>query len=158
MFKQLNVKDSNTAESIMKLQRASYKIEAELIGYDEIPPLQETLSDLQTSTETFYGYFLNNDLVGLISFKVSHHILDIHRMAVHPNYFRKGIANNLLHFIESLNNNRIRSIIVSTGKENKPAINLYLKNNYTKKSDIKIGKGTYMTVFEKNLYENFGMH
>lgn len=138
MFKQLNVKDTNTAESIMKLQRASYKIEAKLIGYDEIPPLQETVSDLQTSTETFYGYFLHNNLVWIISFRVSHHILDIHRMAVHPNYFRKGIADNLLRFIESLNNNGIRSIIVSTGKENRPAINLHLKNNYTKKVILRL--------------------
>lgn len=138
MFKQLNVKDTNTAESIMKLQRASYKIEAKLIGYDEIPPLQETVSDLQTSTETFYGYFLHNNLVGIISFRVSHHILDIHRMAVYPNYFRKGIADNLLRFIESLNNNGIRSIIVSTGKENRPAINLHLKNNYTKKVILRL--------------------
>ena len=36
-------------------------------------------------------------------------------------------------------------------KRNLPAINLYLKNGYNKKSDIEIGSGIYITEFEEKL-------
>ena len=59
-----------------------------------------------------------------------------------------GIAGKLINFIEGLESN-INKIIVSTGKENLPAVNLYLKNGYEKKNDIEISKGIYITEFEK---------
>jgi len=61
-----------------------------------------------------------------------------------------GIANNLINFIEGLENN-INKVVVSTGKENLPAVNLYLKNGYKKEKDIEISKGMYITEFEKNM-------
>lgn len=152
MIKHLNIKDTNIAETVLKIQKAAYKIEAERIGYDKIPPLQESLSELQASNEIFYGYYLDNILVGLLSFKVKDYILDIHRMAVHPTFFRRGIANSFLQFIEK-NKYGAKKIIVSTGKENTPAIHLYLKNGYIKIGESEISKGIYLTNFEKNLYK-----
>lgn len=61
-----------------------------------------------------------------------------------------GVANNLIDFIERFENN-IKKIIVCTGKENLPAVNLYLKNGYKEKKDIKISEDIYITEFEKVL-------
>lgn len=150
MIKRLNLKDIETVNRIMDLQRDSYKIEAQLIGFYEIPSLKETIESLQQCDEIFYGYYINDDLTGIISFKIIDDVLDIHRVAIHPNFFRMGIANKLINFIEGLNKN-INRIVVCTGKDNFPAVNLYLKNGYIKKKDIEIKNGIYITEFEKIL-------
>lgn len=150
MIKRLNLKDIETVNRIMDLQRDSYKIEAQLIGFYEIPALKETIESLQQCDEIFYGYYINDVLAGIISFKIIDDVLDIHRVAIHPNFFRMGIANKLINFIEGLNKN-INRIVVCTGKDNFPAVNLYLKNGYIKKKDIEIKNGIYITEFEKIL-------
>ncbi|WP_110940922.1 GNAT family N-acetyltransferase [Geosporobacter subterraneus] len=105
---------------------------------------------LKRSSEVFYGYFIEERLVGIISYKVENDVLDMHRVAVHPLYFRRGIAEKLIHYIEE-DNNRLTKAIVATGRGNKPAENLYLKNGYHKTKDLEIAKGVYITKFEKNL-------
>ncbi|MGI5997465.1 MAG: GNAT family N-acetyltransferase [Lutispora sp.] len=150
MIKRLNLKDMKTANRVMDLQRASYKIEAQLIGFYEIPALKETIDSLQQCDEIFYGYHINDVLAGIISFKVIDDVLDIHRVAIYPDFFRMGIANKLINFVEEINSN-INKIIVCTGKDNLPAVNLYLKNGYKKKKDIEVKDGIYITEFEKIL-------
>jgi len=150
MIKRLNLKDIETVKRIMDLQRDSYKIEAQLIGFYEIPALKETIESLQQCDEIFYGYYINDVLAGIISFKIIDDVLDIHRVAIHPSFFRMGIADKLINFIEGLDSN-ISRIVVCTGKDNLPAVNLYLKNGYKKKKDIEIKNGIYITEFEKIL-------
>ncbi len=150
MIERLNLKDIETAKRVIKLQMASYKIEAEIIGFYEIPPLKDTIDSLIACEEIFYGYNINDDLAGVISYKIIENILDIHRVAIHPMFFRRGIAVELVNFIEKLGSN-INIVAVCTGKENLPAVNLYLKNGYKKKKDIEISKDIYLTEFEKVL-------
>lgn len=149
MMKQLNLKDEKVLEKILDVQIASYKIEAEIIGFDEIPPLKDTINTLKQCNETFYGYFIDDILAGIVSYKIENDTLDIHRVAVHPSFFKRGIAKELINFVEKINN--IKNIIVCTGKENIPAVNLYMKNGYKKIKDIKIKEGFYLTSFEKIL-------
>ena len=84
----------------------------------------------------------------IASYKIIENVLDIHRVAIHPFFFRMGIASKLVNFIEGLEGN-INKVVVCTGKKNLPAVNLYLKNGYTKKKDIEISKDIYLTEFEK---------
>ena len=150
MIKKINLTDIETAKNVLELQMASYRIEAELIGFHDIPPLKDTIESLMACDEVFYGYHINDVLAGIISFKIIEKVLDIHRVAVHPLFFRMGVANNLINYIEELENN-INKIVVCTGKLNLPAVNLYLKNGYQKKKDIEISKDIYITEFEKIL-------
>lgn len=150
MIKKLDLKDIKIAISVLQLQTASYKIEAELIGFHEIPPLKDTLDNLSECDEIFYGYFINDILAGIISYKINENILDIHKVAVHPCFFKRGIAGKMISFIEKIEST-INKVVVCTGKENLPAVNLYLKNCYQKVKDIEISKGIYLTEFEKIL-------
>jgi ribosomal protein S18 acetylase RimI-like enzyme len=150
MIKKLNLKDKETAKRVMELQIASYKIEAGIIGFYEIPPLKDTIDSLKVCDEIFYGYLIDDVLAGIISYKITENVLDIHRVAIHPLFFRMGIAGKLVRFIEELGSN-INKVVVCTGKENLPAVNLYVKNGYKKKKDIEISKGIYITEFEKIL-------
>ncbi|WP_032121132.1 GNAT family N-acetyltransferase [Clostridium amazonitimonense] len=150
MIEKLDIKDMETAKGVIELQIASYKIEAELIGFYDIPPLKDTIDSLQLCDEIFYGYYKNSTLTGIVSYKIIENVLDIHRVAIDPNFFRMGIAGKLINFIEGLECS-VDKAVVCTGKENLPAINLYLKNGYKKKKDIEISKGIYITKLEKIL-------
>ena len=61
-IRSLSLSNARRAEQVLALQRASYRIEAELIGYDAIPPLIETLAALQQCGEIFYGYWQGEEL------------------------------------------------------------------------------------------------
>ncbi|MBU5675842.1 GNAT family N-acetyltransferase [Alkaliphilus sp. MSJ-5] len=150
MIKKLNLKETETAKNVLKLQIASYKVEAEIIGFYEIPPLKDTINSLKECNEIFYGYHIKDTLAGIISYKIIDDVLDIHRVAVHPQFFKMGIAGKLINFVEGLESN-ITKVVVCTAKRNLPAINLYLKNGYKDIKDIEISENIYLTEFEKIL-------
>lgn len=150
MIKKLDLKNIETAEQVLEIQFASYKIEADIIGFYDIPTLKDSVYSLKLCDEVFYGYYLEGRLAGIISYKICDNILDIHRVAVHPDFFRRGIAGELISLVEKLDSN-IEKIIVCTGKDNLPAVKLYLKNGFQKKKDIEADKNFYLTEFQKVL-------
>lgn len=101
MIHKLNINSRSTRLEIIELQRAGYVIEAALINYYEIPGLLEDESSLLETTEIFYGYSTHEKLVGIISYNIFDTTLDIHRVVVHPDYFNRGIATDMLKHIES---------------------------------------------------------
>lgn len=122
MIKRLNHHQGKTAKEIQRLQKRAYQAEAELIGFDGIPQLNESILEIQNSGETFIGYF-NGGLAGFISYKVKGTLVDIHRLAVAPAHFRQGIGRQLLaHLLESFPGS---DFIVSTATLNEPARKLY---------------------------------
>ncbi|WP_315120615.1 GNAT family N-acetyltransferase [uncultured Clostridium sp.] len=150
MIRKLDIEDKYIIEKILDIQKVSYLVEAEIIGFYDIPTLKDTIETIRESEETFYGYYIDNILAGIISYKIEEEILDIHRVAIHPNFFRMGIGEKLLNFIQT-NQKDVSKIIVTTGKENKPAVNLYIKNGFEKVEDIEIKEGVYLTLLEKRL-------
>lgn len=149
MIKKLDIKSMNVAEKVLKLQKYSYQIEADIIDFYDIPPLKETLETLMKCNEEFWGYIVNDEIAGIISYKISESVLDIHRLAIHPNFFKRGIGKKLLDFVESVDS--LSEIVVCTGKKNKPAINLYRQKGYKFVADIKIEDNLILTKFVKNL-------
>ncbi|MBC7872148.1 MAG: GNAT family N-acetyltransferase, partial [Chitinophagaceae bacterium] len=132
-IRRLDLQSDAEVQDLLALQLAAYEVEARLIGFEEIPPLQDTLETLQACDETFFGCFLERNLAGAISYIVKQETLDIYRMMVHPTYFRRGIASTLLRFAED-SVPEARRVIVSTGTKNLPAYQLYLKHGFKKVS------------------------
>lgn len=149
MIRKLDLSNEKTANDVYKLQTASYSIEAELIGFSDIPPLKDTAESLKHCNEIFYGYYIDDTLAGIISYKFIENIIDICRVAVHPSFFRMGIAGKLIDFAEDLETSAAGAT-VSTGKDNLPAVNLYLKKGFKRIRDIKVPEGIYITDFEKS--------
>lgn len=150
MIQKLNVQDRDETTELLALQKLAYRKEADLIGSDQIPLLHETLEALQQSTETFYGYFLDGRLAGAVSYKHEGDLLDIYRMMVHPDYFRRGIARALLQFVERCEPD-VKRIIVSTGSLNAPARTLYEREGFRVTTEEEIVSRLWITHFEKSL-------
>lgn len=149
MIKEINISNRKNAKKVLNIQIPSYKVEAEIIGSYEIPPLKDTINTLQQCGETFFGYYLNEELCGAISIKVENERVDIHRLIVHPSHFRKGIAQRLLNFLES--NLDFSTIKVATGSKNNPAVSFYKKNGFENIKEVTVNEQLSLTFFEKIL-------
>lgn len=124
MIVKLDTREQSYLEEIYRVQRASYAIEAKLIGTDAIPPLHETLEELQQAEENFRGFVLDGKLIGFVATQPEDSYLRISRMCVDPEFFKNGIGKALL---QNVLNTRTPGmpLIVSTGEQNVPARNLY---------------------------------
>ncbi|MFK9090397.1 GNAT family N-acetyltransferase [Bacillus salipaludis] len=148
MIKKLDLHNLSLVKELFELQTASYLVEAKLIDFFEIPPLKETMDELKECGESFFGFFEREKLAGALSYTIDGEELTICRMVVHPNHFRKGIAQRLLDEVEN-NKKDFRVFKVSTGKDNTPAKSLYLKNGYKLVGDLEVVPGLFISNFEK---------
>jgi GNAT superfamily N-acetyltransferase len=151
MIKMLNIKDQTVAQKILEVQIPSYQVEAELIGFQGIPPLYDTVESLMQCNETFLGYFFTDKLAGFISYVKDGTVLDIHRMAVHPTYFRKGVASSLIAYLLKQESD-MEKAVVRTGSKNTPAKNLYRRFGFHEVGDAEVAPGVLLT-FLKGLWE-----
>lgn len=145
----IDITDAAIAQQVLALQKASYSIEAALIDFPNLPPLFETAEDLQVSGEIFYGFFVDEQLAGAIAYKMEDTLLDIHRMMVHPDFFRRGIARQLLELVLAIPD--IQRVIVMTGAANEPAKKLYMSFGFTEIAQEMVVEGLMISRFEKHI-------
>jgi len=148
MIRKIDLSDNQQVLDLLFLQQLAYRIEAELIGFKEIPPLWDSPKTLKDSGECFFGYYEAAKLIGAVSVKQSPKEMTICRMMVHPSHFRQGIATLLLQYAEGLAIPGLM-IKVSTGTKNAPAIHLYTKFGYEPGQIIEIAPGITLTVYHK---------
>lgn len=129
MIRPLDLSDEATLAALVGLQRASYAVEAELIGAPSLPPMRETPEQLRASGETFLGAVRDGALVGAVSFKRDGATVDIHRLVVDPGAFRGGIATSLLDALEAREADAAHWT-VGTGAGNLPARALYERRGF----------------------------
>ncbi len=147
MIATMKINDPFQAQTVLSMQLRSYKVEAGLIGTDDIPPLKETTEDLQQCGETFLGWFEDGELCGAIAYKKEENEVDIHRLIVDPVHFRKGIAGKLLQELERSHPHSLYK--VATAEKNLPAIRFYEKSGYEKVRTLTINDILTLVFFEK---------
>ena len=130
MILQLDNSSYTITREIQSVFQRSYKIEAELIGTLNFPPLLRTVTDIQNSQTLFYGFYDDTQLAGVIELVIINERLEINSLTVDPKHFRKGIADKLIryaliNFIETAS-----TAIVETAVVNEPAIKLYKKHDF----------------------------
>lgn len=148
----LSLHDEDMLAQLWRLQHMAYRLEAKIIGFQDIPPLLDTMETLQHCGETFYGNVDEQDgeLLGAVAvMEEERDTLTITRMMVHPNHFRKGIAASLMEHVFKEHPNLSR-YIVSTGTLNTAAVNLYTKFGFEPVEAAQIAPGVELTTFHKN--------
>ena len=128
MIKKLDNTNEEVANQIFTIFQNSYKVEAQLIGVLDFPPLSRSIKNIENSKTQFYGFSENECLAAIIEIVIEDKHLKIDSLTVDPNYFRKGIANKLISYVLELND--FTEAIVETAVVNIPAINLYKKHGF----------------------------
>jgi ribosomal protein S18 acetylase RimI-like enzyme len=148
MIRKLAFDTNEKALELLQLQMCAYRVEAELIGFDDIPPLKDTISSIREAKETFYGIYMGDELAGAISYETFGGEVTICRVMVHPDHFRKGIASSLLQHVLKVEQAAER-IYVSTGAKNEPAVRLYLTHDFREHARRVIGPDIELITFVK---------
>ena len=146
----LDLADTDMAAQLLELQRRAYRVEADLVGSDDIPPLRETLEELVGSGEIFLGAQEDGVVVGAISWKLLDRTLDIHRLVVDPTQFRSGIGASLVRAALEAEPTAVRAI-VQTGAANDPARRLYVGEGFEQVDEIEAAPGLRVARFRKSL-------
>ena len=63
MIVRLEHSDQLVAESIYNIFQLSYKVEAEILGVSEFPPLNRQIPDFMKSENLFYAYKIKNKIL-----------------------------------------------------------------------------------------------
>ncbi len=144
----LDLGDEAIARSVLELQRASYAVEAALIGDDRIPPLTETLDGLQGAGLDWLGTRDEDGLTGAVAWTVLEDgTVDIDRLIVAPRAFRRGVATALLDGLEALYPGR--RVLVSTGRDNEPAVTLYRRRGFQVVREHEVIPGLFVANLER---------
>jgi nucleoside-diphosphate-sugar epimerase/GNAT superfamily N-acetyltransferase len=128
MIKTLDKKNQKVAQQMQKVFMASYAIEAKLLEADDFPPLKRTLSQYINTDTEFYGFWQGDELAAVIEIRILQSSIHIQSLVVHPDYFRQGIAGQLIDYV--LKYHQTPLFTVETGKANHPAIRLYEKYGF----------------------------
>ena len=146
---QLQIQKDEVALEVLDLQKVSYAIEAKLINYFNIPFSHQEVEDLKKSDEIFLGCTEDNRLIGVLSYeKNKEGNIEIGRLVVKPNAFRKGVGTRLVKEID-LNEPNAKIINITTAKANYPSIYLFQKLGYLLTEEFETNDGLAMVRLTK---------
>ena len=144
----LNPRDEQVAAAMLDVQIPAYEAEAELIQFDGIPQLRDTIETLGLTEETFIGWMAEGELTGFLSYQPEAGDYTICRLVVHPKHTRKGIASALLeHFLTRIA--KKCEVSVSTGEANLPAKRLYGRFGFRETGRIKVAPDVWIVSMVK---------
>ncbi|MEX2503453.1 MAG: GNAT family N-acetyltransferase, partial [Egicoccus sp.] len=118
----LDHRDPTVAERLVALQQVAYRVEADLLGTDALPPLHESVADVQGLDLVFIGIGVD-PVHAALGYRVVDDVLDIDRLMVAPGHHRRGLGRRLLGFTLAVVPHAAAE--VSTGAGNVAARRLY---------------------------------
>ncbi|MFD7032480.1 GNAT family N-acetyltransferase [Streptomyces sp. NPDC059917] len=153
LVRPLDLADDATAAAVHRIGRAAYAVEAELIGFDGIPALRESLADLRSRPLNWLGAVSPaGEVAGFLAWEAGPRsagaAISIDRLCVDPAWFRRGVGSLLLrHLLEEVAPGR--AVGVTTGAANTPAMTLYLRTGFTRGADFSPVPGLVMASFTR---------
>lgn len=146
MILKLPHSDLAVAEQIYLVFQHSYKIEADLIGTKNFPPLFRTSIDIQKSNTDFIGFQSEEKLAAVIEVSHNNERLHINSLTVLPEFFRQGIASKLINHV--LQAYPFNLATVETAVVNEPAIALYERHGFSEYKQYTPDHGITKTAME----------
>ena len=144
--------EKSDLQQILDLQYLAYRSEAELFNDKNIPPLTQTLIDLQN--EYAAGIILkavkDNEIIGSVRGRIELDTTHIGKLIVHPKYQGRGLGTKLLSEIERYCSTKRYELFTST--KSFKNIRLYERLGYKKFREKKLTDELKFVYLEKIKY------
>lgn len=139
-------------EAVLKLQHLAFQSEAELLANKSIPPLLETLADVENQYRNGVAFLkaitATDRIVGSVRGRIENKTLHIGKLIVHPDWQGRGIGGHLLCAIEERFPNFRYELF--TGVRSDRNIKLYEKFGYKCFAQKITENGIHMVYLEKS--------
>ena len=142
--------DNTDLREILELQYLAYQSEAALFGSKDIPPLKETLSELEDEFDK--GIILkmvddNGKIIGSVRSRSDEKTVYVGKLMVHPDQQKKGYGKKLLRELEGYYPNKRFELFTSTRSLDN--IRLYENMGYKKFKEEKVTDELVFAYMEK---------
>lgn len=142
--------DRNDLQEILDLQYLAYQSEAILLDNFSIPPLKQTLKEVEQELEN--GMFLKaiddkDKIIGSVRAYAKNGTLYIGKLIVHPNFQRQGIGIKLLIEIEKAYPQERYELF--TSDKSVKNIRLYERLDYVKYKEQEVAPGLKFIYLQK---------
>jgi predicted N-acetyltransferase YhbS len=139
------------AGEVLTVQRAAFVSEAQIYGSADMPPLTQTLEEMQAELRMGAGLGARVDgrLVGAIRFRETDDMLLIGRIAIAPDMQGSGIGRALLEAAEKSSSAPAAELF--TGSLSEANIRLYESCGYVVSERVPDGDGTEQVFLRKRL-------
>jgi len=148
----MTIEYANSADlqEILDLQKLAFQGQAKIYNDYTIPPLIETLEEIQIAfqSQTFLKYVENSKILGSVRGFVEKDICHIGRLIVHPDYQNSGIGTKLMYEIEK-NFDTCARFELFTGHKSIRNLHLYKKLGYKIISEEETDSGIILKQLEK---------
>lgn len=146
------VSESDAGE-VLTLQRAAFVSEAQIYGSADMPPLTQTLPEVEAELRSSKGLTArqNGRLVGVIRFVEADGVLLIGRIAIAPDTQGEGIGRTLLDAAER--SSTAHEAELFTGSLSEANIRLYKACGYEEAERVPQGDGTEQVFLRKPLHQ-----
>ncbi|MCL6613886.1 MAG: GNAT family N-acetyltransferase [Firmicutes bacterium] len=138
--------DRTDAEELLALQKLAYQSEAAIYGDYAIPPLTQTLEEIEEEFDS--KIFLNGRIVGSVRAFAEGGTCFIGRLIVHPAHQNKGLGARLMREIEGAFPECTRYELF-TGAKSEKNLYLYQKLGYKPYKTEKVTEKLHFVYLEK---------
>lgn len=141
------------AGELFTVQRAAYVSEAQRYGTVHIPPVAETLAEVEKQIADpnvlVHAAWLGHRLVGSVRGRLAPPLMEIARFAVAPDMQGRGVGRALLAGIEAATPAEIETLWLVTGSLSADNIRFYVRSGYRRTGTLTDAVGVEIVRFEK---------
>jgi len=140
------------AEEVLALQKLAYRSEAEIYGDYTIPPLTQTLEEIETDFENqlVLKASVNGKIVGSVRAYIREGTCFIGRLIVHPDFQNRGIGTRLMDEIEK-RFGQVERYELFTGHRSERNLRFYRKLGYKAFKSVEVTENLGLVLLEKRL-------
>ena len=147
----INTALKNDLEQILDLQKEAYASEAQIYNDFSIPPLLQTLEDLENEFESniFFKVEINGKIIGSVRAYQENGKCYIGKLIVSPAHQNQGLGSKLLKQIE-LQFSHVEKYILFTGAKSDKNLHIYKKYGYQITNQRKVSDNLTIVFLCKN--------
>ena len=151
MIKNITYASTEDAVAILELQKLAYQSEAKLYNDFSIPPLIQTMEELEVdfNSKFFLKTQIESEIIGSVRGYQSGNTCYIERLIVHPNHQGQGIGTALMKSFES-RFDQVQRFELFTGNKSDRNIHLYERLGYKIFKNAEINKNLSLVFMEKH--------